>query len=1041
MSQQDEVDVAAADLAFEQSFPAHATSGGADETTNLPTEGKLAHGESWEQVADAEGRMYFWNRDTNETQWQPPGEPKIPSTQVLPRGILPKRAKSMDIHTVDWEELERFLPTGRDPDSKKARKKLWKQIDGNGNGLLSRNEIRNHLDFVNLTSCLPKAVVMRAFDFAKAFGDDDDDGGKGGSDDFVEFVEFRVLLLHIHWFLQLFILWDKLPKEHPKRLTKAEFCSEAALSLMREEGVLCDDPEWQFKKIDDDGSGIMVYQEFACWAICFKSEAPYIPPTPAPPVRLSHKAELSSTMQQAMSARKSKKKKSPRKQGMSGKMTCGTCRFTWNRPKSESGNPVCPKCLSTLAREDMTLSPEPFKFTLRGDDNPFYSPPQDRNRHKNRKFDFDDTKFDLPPLLNLGQVMANKKGGRSMSARRVGERAGEKLDGAYAPYKQNFGWKTTKHKTRAEREELAKKKRKKKRIKEWKYEEEVRKEWDDFEKMKEEEAEKLKKISIRKEALETANQYDHLPGPVKHAQQTAIRMRKRTEDEKKQKDNEEKRLSDLVVSFRQNKADLLKKWQETKATEKEKKEIEDTHIKEIKKEETKQIVLRAKMQCLLADKKRQEKADAKKRQKEADKEAKKVQREREAKAVAPFVAAMTEHRKTHLQFLVAENEKRKKLELLHQLEDEAEENRYALASPHLLAKAKQAAAKAAELRQEITKIDNKPPPMGKIVLPEGAKKWSSPRRVKLTEQQAIKKKEMEELEMLAKKKKDKLDMGLSPRRGKSQATSPKSKSVKVAKPPSKPKGSAASPKVRQATKKERVSTQKQDQGKGQTPPSSGPEAWKGGTDTRTGKPFYYNTESKQTVWDRPQDLSLTWQPTGERSVADLLKGEDYYSTPVTVVTETNPEMLNETNWVVGKDPVSTHFFYLNIKTTKLQWKRPAWLPAGFEAGYEATQQAAAAAASLPPPSENDLPQEGEIAPTLSYAEAIAKCGWKREIDPSSRLPFFTDLSTSETQWEAPAALASLSNDYQWEAHFSPEQQRTFFHNRHTGQTTWVRPQV
>ena len=57
---------------------------------------------------------------------------------------------------IDWTALNAKLPTGRDNDSKKKRKAMFRQFDPNGNGVLSLAEVRWYMIF---TFCVFEAFT------------------------------------------------------------------------------------------------------------------------------------------------------------------------------------------------------------------------------------------------------------------------------------------------------------------------------------------------------------------------------------------------------------------------------------------------------------------------------------------------------------------------------------------------------------------------------------------------------------------------------------------------------------------------------------------------------------------------------------------------------------------------------------------------------------------------------------------------------------------------------------------------------------------
>lgn len=106
-----------------------------------------------------------------------------PSTKQVSRGV-------------DWGEIARLLPISKtDPEQIKARSKLWRGFDNNGNGYVSLAETQKGLRDVIKSEALleAKPAIMRAFQFAK----DSVPGKKNDkyADDYIQKSEFRTFLV------------------------------------------------------------------------------------------------------------------------------------------------------------------------------------------------------------------------------------------------------------------------------------------------------------------------------------------------------------------------------------------------------------------------------------------------------------------------------------------------------------------------------------------------------------------------------------------------------------------------------------------------------------------------------------------------------------------------------------------------------------------------------------------------------------------------------------------------------------------------------
>lgn len=71
------------------------------------------------------------------------------------------------VHLVDWASIARKLPWGKDEESTRARKKLFRRFDPNGNGYLSLAEVDKAIVELHLGEVVKKPVLMRAFNAAK----------------------------------------------------------------------------------------------------------------------------------------------------------------------------------------------------------------------------------------------------------------------------------------------------------------------------------------------------------------------------------------------------------------------------------------------------------------------------------------------------------------------------------------------------------------------------------------------------------------------------------------------------------------------------------------------------------------------------------------------------------------------------------------------------------------------------------------------------------------------------------------------------------
>ncbi|KAJ9457222.1 Flagellar calcium-binding protein [Diplonema papillatum] len=165
--------------------------------------------------------------------------------------------------SINWPEITAKLPSEKTAAAKAKRKELFNQMDPNGNGYLSLAEVdkglRDTLQCDEVFDCKP--AIIRAFNSAK----DVAPSRTKHSDDFVTRREFRVLMVALRQYFELWQMFDEVDTGDDRRVDKDEF--RKAMPLLESWGVQVPDPDATFKEIDTNGGGQILFGEFCKWAL------------------------------------------------------------------------------------------------------------------------------------------------------------------------------------------------------------------------------------------------------------------------------------------------------------------------------------------------------------------------------------------------------------------------------------------------------------------------------------------------------------------------------------------------------------------------------------------------------------------------------------------------------------------------------------------------------------------------------------------------------------------------------------------------------
>ena len=175
-----------------------------------------------------------------------------------------------ETQSVDLRALVAKLPV--DEGRTAERKDLFARCDVNGNGVLTLSEVQIGMatflgtDGADTVQAFAPAV-KRAYQAARHAASDAS-GGAGsavGAADVVGQAQFRALLIYLKLYFELLAVFDRIDTNDDRRVDASEF--SRALPLLAGWGVHVTDPAAEFRAMDTDGGGLVLFIEFAGWAL------------------------------------------------------------------------------------------------------------------------------------------------------------------------------------------------------------------------------------------------------------------------------------------------------------------------------------------------------------------------------------------------------------------------------------------------------------------------------------------------------------------------------------------------------------------------------------------------------------------------------------------------------------------------------------------------------------------------------------------------------------------------------------------------------
>ncbi|XP_075247984.1 flagellar calcium-binding protein-like [Convolutriloba macropyga] len=165
----------------------------------------------------------------------------------------------MSFENIDWDDIRAKLPTEKTDEEKARRKKMFAEID-NGNGKVSLAEVDKGVrDVLKLDEIFDsKPAIMKAYQIAKEIG-------ASGNDAYIEFNEFRMFLVNLRKYFEYYVAFRRVDTSSDKRIELIEFTN--AIGQLEDWVGKIDDPESEFKSIDKNGGGYILFDEFCDWAM------------------------------------------------------------------------------------------------------------------------------------------------------------------------------------------------------------------------------------------------------------------------------------------------------------------------------------------------------------------------------------------------------------------------------------------------------------------------------------------------------------------------------------------------------------------------------------------------------------------------------------------------------------------------------------------------------------------------------------------------------------------------------------------------------
>lgn len=199
-----------------------------------------------------------------------PSKPTKPDRKE--KAALAEKARAM--LKVDWVLVETKMPTGKDPESTKRRRLLFKQFDILGDGRITVASTHKTITSVlNMWNMFPPQVVQLAHQAAAAYTGDGPppkfSKRTPSVGEFVDWNKFRMLLVYLRQHLELWVIFDAVNMSRDGHMKESEFVEN--FHLLQQYGFDFPDPLKSFHeiKMSKNASGVL-FKDFAHWGLTRK---------------------------------------------------------------------------------------------------------------------------------------------------------------------------------------------------------------------------------------------------------------------------------------------------------------------------------------------------------------------------------------------------------------------------------------------------------------------------------------------------------------------------------------------------------------------------------------------------------------------------------------------------------------------------------------------------------------------------------------------------------------------------------------------------